>query len=457
MSMSEVVEAQVEHGESTPDVAAISDARPDEVPPEDASADQIALDQSPSEKDEPSEAQPPPKPQDLRSLVMTMGRWRKAPTSDTFLILLSPTAALPQAKRSDELDAQICKGVAKVVAKRRGVLYRTSDSDLAVLVRTDAQILVSIVRDLKISLLRGIEYHCPSSFGCIDQNRMVAAYDLSNAYQQAASRISRYAAQEHRASEEGEGEAQDDLRSLSDDDARKVMMAYKDAGAEKFAKSFIRHQPIILTESNRPVKTVMNEYFVSINELRKPFLADVELRGSGQAFNEFTLMLDQIVLRAFNDIGIAPGPFSINLNVQTVFTKVFKAFLEEVPRQTMANMTFEFRQPDVVEFFDSFVTARDLIRAKGGRIAIDRIFPDTLGLVDLGYLGATMGKVHWRNGADEAFLARAEAVKYMLECGVQPVMIRVDDHRGLEIGAKLGIQRFQGFHIDSIMRQGALH
>lgn len=456
--MSEVVEVQVEHDESTPDVAVISEPPPDEVLAEGASPEQTPADQDETEKPESSKTKPLPKPQGLRALVIAMGGWRKAPVSGTYLIVLSPTAALPQAKRTKELDARIGIGVSKTAVKRRGTLYRISQSDLAVMVRTDPHNLVGIVGELKIQLLRGIEHHCPSSFGCIDQNRMVAAYDLSSAYQQAASRLARYAAQEQRAEEGGEAEAEaEGLRSLSDVDARNVMMAYKDAGPKKFAESFIRHQAVIQTKFNRPVSTLMNEYYVSINDLRKPFLADVELRGSGQAFNEFTLTLDQIVLHAFKNIEFAPGPFSINLNVQTVFTKAFKTFMEEVPRPTLANMTFEFRQPNVVEFFDGFVVARDMIRAGGGKIAVDRIFPDTLGLVDLGYLGAGMAKVHWRTGADDAFLERANAVKYMRESGVEPVIIRVNDQQALDVGAKLGIQRYQGFHIDSIMRQGALH
>ena len=463
--MSEVVETQAEQ-EGTPDAAAAPDPTDESEVAESGvtDSDVAESDVADSQEDDAStsawtetkKSEPLAKPQDLRTLVVAMGNWRKAPVSDTYLVVLSPTAALPQAKRTRELDAQIGIGVAKIAGRRGATLYRVSKSDLAVIVQTDAHNIVNVIGDLKIQLLRGIEHHCPSSFGCIDQNRMVTTYDLSSSYQQAASRLSRYAARDEQETDDSE-DGSEGLRPLSDDDARNVMMAYKEDGPEKFVKSFVRSQAIIRTEFDRPVRTLMNEYYVSIGSLRKTLLADVELRGSGQAFNDFTLMLDQVVLRAFKHIDIAPGLFSINLNVQTVFTKVFKNFMDEIPRPVLANMIFEFRQPNIVEFFDSFVTARDLIRAAGGRIAVDRIFPDTLGLVDLDYLGAMMGKVHWRNGADEAFIGRAKAIKYMQECGVHPVMIRVDDQQALNVGSKLGFQQYQGFHVDNMMKQGALH
>lgn len=391
--------------------------------------------------------------QDLRALVQAMGQWRKAPVGGTYLIVLSPGAALPQAKRSLALDAQICEGVGGVIAKRGGQLYRTSPSDLAVLLRIDQNTLVSVVRDLKIQLLRAIETHCANSFGCIDQSRLVIAYDLIAAYRSAAERVSKYAAVEQAAA--GGEPAEKNLRPFTEEDARNVMLTYKEFGPEKFVNAFVRHQPIVLSEPNRPIKHLMNEYFISMDLLRKRLFIDVEMRGSGHVFNDFTLVLDQIFLRAFDKIPIAPGPFSINLNVETVFTKAFEIFLDEIPKDVQKIIMLEFRQANIVDQFDEFMVARGLIQSRGIKIAVDRIFPNTVGLVDLEYLGATMAKVHWRSGADDTLIARTKALKYMVECGVNPVIIRVDDRHALEVGAEVGVERFQGFLIDDMMRQRA--
>lgn len=396
---------------------------------------------------------PASRPQDLRALVLEMGQWRRAPVGGTFLIVISPGAALPQARRTPALDAQICEGVIAVAGKRNGQVFQTSPSDFAVMMRTDQHVLVSIVRDFKIQLLRAIESHCPKSFGSIDQSRLVISYELAATYKSAAERIAKYADLEKRVVE---GDCADkNLRPFNEDDVRKVMAAYKEIGPEKFINAFVRHQPVVENAPNRPLKHVMNEYFISMNLLRKPLFFDVEMRGSGQMFNDFTLVLDQIFLRAFRSLDVAAGAFSINLNVETVFTKAFENFLDEASRDTLSKVIFEFRQPNIVEHFDEFEVARGLVKSKGAKIAVDRIFPDTLGLVDLDYLGASIAKVHWRAGADETLMARSKAVKYITDCGVRPVLIRVDNHRALEVGAELGVETFQGFLIDDMMRARA--
>ncbi len=382
-----------------------------------------------------------------------MASWRRAPVGNTNLIVVSPSAALPQAKRTPELDAQIAKGIVEVSAKRKGQVFQTSETDFAVMMRADQHTLVSIVRDMKIQLLRAIENHCPGSFGAIDQTRLVISYELAAAYKSAAERIAKYAAQ-HEDLKEGTGK-DSTLRPFTEEDVRKVMAAYKEIGPDKFVKAFMRSQPIVVAEANRPMRHLMSEHFISMNLLRKPLFADVEMRGSGRTFNDFTLVLDQIFLRAFKNLDVGTSPISINLNVQTVFTKAFENFLDEVPGAMMSKIFFEFRQHNIVEHFDEFEVARGMLKAKGARIAVDRIFPDTLGLVDLDYLGASLAKVHWRSGADDALKERAKAVKYITECGVIPVMIRVDDHRGLEVGAEMGIETFQGFLIDEMMRARA--
>jgi c-di-GMP-related signal transduction protein len=196
----------------------------------------------------------------------------------------------------------------------------------------------------------------------------------------------------------------------------------------------------------------MREFFVSMDLLRKPLLVGVEMRGP--LFDELTLALDQIMLRAFKRLD-AMGTCSININVETVFTKAFQIFLEETPEDRFSRIVFEFRQPNIVEKYDEFLVARSMISSKGAQIAVDRIFPDTVGLINLDYVGATLAKVHWRTDAEEALKERQRALRYITECGVKPVLVRVDDPRALEIGANHGFTMFQGFLIDDMMRQAA--
>ena len=44
------------------------------------------------------------------------------------------------------------------------------------------------------------------------------------------------------------------------------------------------------------------------------------------------------------------------------------------------------------------------------------------------------------------------ALKYMVDCGVLPILIRVDDPKAFDVGAKMGIKAYQGFLVDSMLK-----
>ena len=230
------------------------------------------------------------------------------------------------------------------------------------------------------------------------------------------------------------------------------MRAYEKFGSEKFVKTFVRSQEICLTVDGRPPEPVMTEYFISMDLLRKPLFVDVEMRGSGRLFNEFTLVLDKILLQAFDSLNIGELRVALNLNVESVFTEAFENFIERTPESTMSQVVFEFRQSNIVENFDEFQVARGLIRAKGAHIAVDQIFHQTVGLVDLDFLGASIAKIHWRNGAEEVLYEREKAIGGLIAAGVLPVLIRVDQERALEVGNSMGITMYQGFLIDDMLK-----
>jgi len=366
---------------------------------------------------------------DLRDLVQAMAEWRKTQDRVAHLIVVSLGDVLPQAKRTSALAKQVVEALALVTGKNGGRIFRVAQCDFAILTHVQQQVLVGYVRDLKVEILKSIERQFPGTFGGIDQSRLMVSYDLIAGYRSGAERVARYAALE-----QNSGNAPSKLRPLSEEDLKTVMHAYRQIGAEKFINAFVRNQPVAQQQENG-LQPVMNEYFISIDSLRKPLFIDVEMRGTGRMFDEFTLVLDQIMLRAFKKIDFRGNRWSFNMNVESVFTKAFEQFMAETPSETMSQITFEFRQPNIVENFDEFQVARGLIHSTGAKIAVDRIFPHTLGLVDLEYIGASIAKVHWRTDAADIFKDRKRALKYIMDCGVQPVLIRVDNAHALEVGA----------------------
>ena len=394
---------------------------------------------------------PPARLQRLRALVEAMGKWRHAPEADVNLVLVRAASSLPESKRTENLIEQMSQGLSAIGAKRGGTCYQVSSCDFAILVKLTEAGLVGIVRDLKVEMLRTIEKYFPGSFGTIDQSRLVLSYDLTNKYRSAADRLAKYAKIEQRAVEEADANERQ-LRPLTTADIKNVMRAYEKFGTEKFIKAFVRTQDIMLNITGKNPEKILTEYFISMDLLRKPLFIDVEMRGSGRLFNEFTLMLDQIMLRAFNEMHTTKERCSVNINVESVFTEAFENFIDKTHADVLSQVVFEFRQSNIVENFDEFQVARGLINSKGAHIAIDQIFPQTVGLVDVDYIGATMAKIHWRNGAEEILKERERAIKYMINCNVLPILIRVDDERALRVGERMGINMFQGFLVDDMLK-----
>ncbi len=385
----------------------------------------------------------------LSDLVRELGKWRESPVADVNFIVVSVSSAMPENKRTPELVGQIKDGVAAQTLTRGGKAFELSDCDFGIVVQLGETSMIGMVRDLKVDMLRTFERHFPGSFGTIDQTRLVLSYDLQGNYRSAADRVARYAEEANEKAQPKQGGG-GKLRPLTHADIKSVMRAYEKFGSEKFIKTFVRSQDVCLAVGGGKPDPVMTEYFISMDLLRKPLFVDVEMRGSGRLFNEFTLVLDQILLQAFDKLTLGEIRVSLNLNVESVFTEAFENFIERTPEETLQQVVFEFRQSNIVENFDEFQVARGLIRAKGSHIAVDQIFPQTVGLVDLDFLGASMAKIHWRNGAEEVLWERERAIKSLIDNGVLPVLIRVDQEKALEVGDKLGITMYQGFLIDDL-------
>lgn len=250
----------------------------------------------------------------------------------------------------------------------------------------------------------------------------------------------------------GDSEKQETL--FSDEHIRKVMAAYKQLGPEKFIKAFVRGQPIIHSLGKEKFDTLMTEFYVSVDRLRKPLFANAEMRGRGLVFHDLTMLFDQIILRSFDHVPVNGGLFSINLNVQSIFTKAFETFIETVPAE---RLVVEFRQPNIIEYFDEYEVSRGILLAKGAKIAVDQILPDTLGLVHLEYLGASIAKFQWSKDSDDTLKERGKALNYMAEHGIKPIMTRVDESRAMDMGAELGVDNFQGFLIDDMVQGQTKH
>jgi hypothetical protein len=388
-------------------------------------------------------------PQDLQELVMALAKWRAAPASGINLVIVSLSATLPAAKRPAGVAEQTVDALCAIAGRRGGSVYKLSACDVALLVKASELAMLSTMRDVKVETLRVIDRAMPGGSAAVDQGRLVLSYDLSQDYRSAAGRVAKYSAEERAAQPEDAKK-----RGLTEADITKVLLAYNKFGSERFVKTFAKTQEVVVKDA-AGLTPLMREAYFSIDLIRKPLMVDVDLRGSGRLFNEFTMTLDLIMLGSHKLLPETTGPWSLNLNVDSIFTEPFEQFLTDVPPEKLASFMIELRQADIMEKFDEFHVAQGMLKSKGVKIIVDQVFPMTAGLVNLSDLGAAYCKIHWQDGGEETLKQRKRAIQHMQQNGVTPILTRVDSPRAFDVAHDLGVTHFQGNLVDELRSKGA--
>ena len=114
----------------------------------------------------------------------------------------------------------------------------------------------------------------------------------------------------------------------------------------------------------------------------------------------------------------------------------------------------EFRQDNMFQHFSQFQTACELIANKGGSVAIDNVQTETLGVVNLHRLKVKMAKIMWHGDAVDDLMQAKDDIRAMQEGGTVMVLAHVDDEQAVKIGQSLGINLFQGYHVDKLLAGG---
>jgi len=370
--------------------------------------------------------------------------------SKGFSLMLISLSSLPTGDPDVEFWGELDDFLIDYKTRYDAELYDLSLADRAILTKMSEHAEVGMISDIKVSILRLIQQCFPEHFGMIDQSRLVRIIDLGFKLPHAIKFLEHYESQPGRT-----GEKAMDVRPLQQEDIKMVLEVHRKVGSEQFKQVFVQSQRMADFKPGQEPKELMKEYFIRMDSLKKHVFPNVELRGTGNLFNQLTITLDRVLIGAFDEINPRRYPCSVNLNVESVFTKAFEEFLGEADESSLANIVFEFRQDNILQHFDEFELAANLIASKGGTVAVDAVFPETVGLVNLPRLHATFAKIFWRPGADEVLPAQAEEIKRMQSQGLIFVLARLDDEMGIQVGHDLGITVFQGFYIDDLLGSSA--
>lgn len=382
-------------------------------------------------------------------LLKVLRAWTKQPQEHNTLLLIS-LGVLATEDAGPEFWQDFNEMVTAFRRRYNGALYTLSQTDRACLVKIGEYNQITLITDAKVEILRLIQEYFPDQFGMIDQSRLLRPIDLRFKLANAIRFLERY---EEKEQEIKPTTAKRKLRRLGEQDIDRVVEVNQQIGTAAFAKVFVRHQKMVEILPGGPPKNYMREYFVGMDALKSHVFLDVELRGSGNIFNQMTITLDRLLLDAFADANPDRVACSINLNVESLFTRAFQTFLDHTDKDAFADITFEFRQANVLQQFDEYEVAANLIASRKGSIAIDAVFPETVGIVNMQRLNANYAKIFWRQGAETTLMQFEAEIQALQDNGTKVILARVDDDMGIQVGHDLGITLFQGFHIDDLLEK----
>ena len=378
-------------------------------------------------------------------LLTRLKNWKGGAEEPNHLILVSFSTLGMTEEEDKQLRKKTDESYERSRERRGAEVYRLTNTDTALLMKLNDYNQMEWTSELKVDLIRVIQQNFPEYFSQIDQSRMLRIINLQGRIGNAIKFLETF---DDRAKEAGVGTGE--TRPLRESDIQVVRDGMRKMGKKAFTDNFIRSQSTVLITPGKPPMPVMKEYFISVEMIRQHILTNVDFRGAGLVFQHLTRSLDQMLIECFDEVNPDRAKASLNLNVETVFTHSFQNLLEKGAK-ALSSLVLEFRAENILQNWDQFQTASELITSHGGTIAIDAIIPESLGVIDLPRLGAKLAKVFWRPGTENSLPRFKETIQSLQQRGTVLVMARVDDELAIKTAHACGITMFQGFLIDDMV------
>ena len=200
-----------------------------------------------------------------------------------------------------------------------------------------------------------------------------------------------------------------------------------------------------------------SELFISIKDLRETMLPGVNLTSNRWLFQHLTYSLDRrmLAMLAKTDHITISGDISFNLNVSTLLSQDFLAFDDAVPASRRGHMVVELEKLDIFSDLEAYTFAREFVQERGYRICVDGLTHQTLPMIDRERLGADLIKLVWHSDmADGWDDIKGDLSALVRRAGQNRVVLcRCDDREAVEFGRAIGIELFQGRHIEHLIAE----
>lgn len=257
---------------------------------------------------------------------------------------------------------------------------------------------------------------------------------------------------------EGEGAAEEEAprEPLDPDRLGKLEKAIRGSDVS----TLMRRQAVCLIARGQSPKPVFNEIYVSIEELRRRVLPEVNLTASRWLFMHLTEALDLRLLKALPELEAdVKLSTSLNLNVNTLLSEQFLSFDRLLRHYTKKSMIVELQLSDVFSDFGSYQFAREFARDRGYKICIDGLTHLSLPMVRRDELDADMLKMIWSPDLleDTDRKRRARIREAIDRSGASRVVLcRCDNQHAIAFGESVGITMYQGRYVDRLVKANSL-
>ncbi len=222
--------------------------------------------------------------------------------------------------------------------------------------------------------------------------------------------------------------------------------------------SVLRRQAVCAVSGDSDPKPIFNEVFISIVDLAKTVLPDVNLGANRWLFQHLTSVLDRRVLKmlARAEDSTLSSSFSINVNVQTVLAPEFLEFDASLRMGSRGTLVVELQVIDMLSDFASYHFAREFVKEKGYRICLDGVQAELLPLINRSHMGIDLVKLSCSAVFDDGGSSerRAEIAEEIDRIGKGRIILaRCDNEAMVRTGQEMGITMFQGRYLDSVLQQ----
>jgi len=235
----------------------------------------------------------------------------------------------------------------------------------------------------------------------------------------------------------------------------KVLARVETALVRADLSNLVRRQFICRVDAQMVPEQLFSELFISIKDLRKTMLPDVNLVANRWLFQHLTTTLDKRMLAMLTETNSFSfsDDVSFNINVATVLSPEFQAFDENISAGRRGAMVIELQKEDIFCDLGAYVFAREFVQEKGYKVCIDGLTVESISIIDRERLGADLVKLVWHPDLADGGEELHEKLRSMVKRGGgdRIIMCRCNNRESIDFGHSVGIELFQGRHVESLI------